>query len=218
MTLLPLIRVSVLIPAYNQGRYLEETLRCVFGQSLSPFEVVVVDDGSTDDTETVLEPFRNRIRYHRQEHAGIGASRNRCLAMAKGNALAFLDADDLWPEKSLELRARVLAENPDVDGVVGMVEQFLSPDVSPELRHRFHVPEGATVARLAGATLLRRDAVERVGRFDQSLKVGETVDWVARAQAAGVRIDPIRELVLRRRIHGENTVTREDNSSDYLGC
>jgi glycosyltransferase involved in cell wall biosynthesis len=170
---------------------------------------VVVDDGSTDDTEKVLEPYRDRIRYHRQANQGIGAARNRALELARGDAMAFLDADDLWPERSLELRRAVLEADPELDGVVGRVEAFISPEIPEESRGKYHSPPGARVARLAGSMLLRRRAVESVGPFDTALKVGETIDWIARADAAGLRIVPVEELVLRRRIHGSNTVIRQ---------
>lgn len=214
---MPPLRISVLIPSFNQARYVDETLACVFRQSCQPFEVVVVDDGSTDGTPALLEAYGDRIRFHREEHRGISATRNRCIDLAEGDTIAFLDADDLWPDESLELRAGVLLRSPDLDGVVGMVEHFVSPDLPEEKKESLHVPEGAAVARFAGSMLLRRRVFDRVGSFDTSLTVGDTMDWLARAEAAGVRIDPLQEVVLRRRIHGGNTVIREKGKqSDYL--
>jgi glycosyltransferase involved in cell wall biosynthesis len=178
---------------------------------------VVVDDGSTDQTQEALEPHLRRIRYHLQANRGIGAARNAAVAMARGDAIAFLDADDLWPDRSLEARASVLEARPDLDGVVGAVEQFVSPDIPESSRRSYHYPPEAQVARLAGAMLLRRRTLDEVGPFDTTLAVGDTLDWIARADAAGMRIGSVRDLVLRRRIHGNNTVARNlDRQSDYL--
>lgn len=211
------LRVSVLIPTYNQATYLVEALESAFTQSLSPFEVVVVDDGSTDDTPRALEPFLDRIRYHRQENSGISGARNRCVQLAEGEAIAFLDSDDLWPKRSLEARAKALERDPDLDGVAGIVEQFLSPDIPEELQGRYHVPPEVMVARFAGSLLLRREVFQAIGGFDPALGLGDTLDWLARAEAGGIRIGSVKELVLRRRIHGQNTSTRmRDRRSDYL--
>jgi glycosyltransferase involved in cell wall biosynthesis len=92
--------VSVVVTTYNQGRYIHQTLASVFGQTFADFEVVVVDDGSTDDTPSQLQPFRNKIVYIRQDNQGIASSRNTGIRNANGRLIALLDGDDLWePEK-----------------------------------------------------------------------------------------------------------------------
>ncbi|MGH8558757.1 MAG: glycosyltransferase, partial [Methylococcales bacterium] len=92
--------ISVIIPAYNAAKYLVESINSVVTQSYSPFEIIVVDDGSKDATAQIAAQFGTQIRYFRQDNAGAGAARNRGVEMAHGHWLAFLDADDVWePDK-----------------------------------------------------------------------------------------------------------------------
>jgi glycosyltransferase involved in cell wall biosynthesis len=104
--------VSVVIPAYNAGRYIADTLDAALTQTYSRREVIVVDDGSTDDTRARLEPYRPRIRYIEQKNAGAGAARNRGIQAATGDYIAFLDADDLWRPETLDVQVEVAQSNP----------------------------------------------------------------------------------------------------------
>ena len=106
--------ISVIIPTYNSAVFLPEALQSVLSQTFLPQDVIVVDDGSTDDTEDVLEPFRRHIHYIRQENQGPAVARNRGIAEAKGDLIAFLDADDVWVPEKLERQVNVLIENPRI--------------------------------------------------------------------------------------------------------
>jgi glycosyltransferase involved in cell wall biosynthesis len=101
-------RVSVIIPAYNVAPYIAETLKSVFGQTKSAFEVVVVNDGSPDTTELeeVLRPFRDRIVYLKQENRGLSGARNTGIRVATGDLIALLDGDDVWMPQYLETQTR----------------------------------------------------------------------------------------------------------------
>ena len=212
------MRISVLIPCYNAARYIEEALESVFSQGVDPHEVVVVDDGSTDGSADRVRAFGDRVRVDRQENAGISGARNAALALATGEVIAFLDADDLWPDESLHARLEVLATDESIDYCYGLVEQFISPDVSPESAsaHATAIVDPRP-ARLAGAMLVRRQAFTKVGDFSLSLRVGETLDWVARADDLGIRCYSLPQIVLRRRLHATNTgLVQPDNRADYL--
>lgn len=211
------MRISVVIPCFNAAAYLGEALESAFRQSPAPHEVIVVDDGSTDGSADVVRHFPRSIRYVRQENLGISHTRNHAVRLVEGDLVAFLDADDVWTADSLANRYAILAPDPGVDGAVGLVEQFISPELPDAVRREVACPPGAAVARLAGAMLLRRAVFDRVGPFDASFRVGETIDWVARADAAGVVIRTVDRVVLRRRIHETNTGRREAAlRSDYL--
>lgn len=209
------MRISVLIPCYNAGAFVGEAIDSALSQSHAAHEVLVVDDGSTDDSAEVAEGYGERVRLIRQPNGGIGAARNRALAEATGDWIAFLDADDVWPHHSLGARATAIAVDPTLDCVAGLTEEFFNTDevgalVAP-------AKAAATLARVAGATLIRKALFDRVGDFDATLKVGETMDWIARASDAGARMATVETVVLRRRIHGANTVLRERGAQgDYL--
>ena len=212
------MKISVLVPCYNAARYLAEALESVFAQGIPLHEVIVVDDGSTDETKSVVAAFAERVQYHRQTHAGISCARNKALELSSGELIAFLDADDLWPHGSLEARLEALHADGSLDYVYGNVEQFISPDLSREWTRR-HATAALTAspARMAGSMLVRRRAFNRVGGFSAALCIGETLDWVARADSLNLRSRCLPLLVLRRRLHTTNTgLTQQDRRPDYL--
>jgi glycosyltransferase involved in cell wall biosynthesis len=211
------LRISVVVPCYNAARYVADALASISDQPTLPAEVIVIDDGSTDDSHAVVERFAPLVWCIRQDNRGISDARNRGISLASGDAIAFLDADDVWTPGSLSARANILSADPSVECVAGMVEQFISPELPDELRRTLVCAPGASAARVAGTMLVRRHVFDRVGLFDASFQVGETLDWVARADAAGVVTRTIDTVVLRRRVHDANTTARNARiKSDYL--
>lgn len=215
-------RVSVILPCYNGACYLREALDSLFCQTRPPDEVLFIDDGSTDASASIAKHYgaehsgAPRIICLRQENQGIGAARNRGLGQARGELIAFLDADDRWPPESLAVRLRHLDARPDWDGVFGLVDCFITPEMPDALRATLWCPP-MQAARMAGSLLIRRRVFERVGGFDVSLQVGEMIDWLARAGEQGMQFGAVETLVLRRRIHGANTVLNSQRlQADYL--
>ena len=105
--------ISIIVPAYNVGPYIAETLDSALAQTRRDFEVIVVNDGSTDDTEARIAPYRDRIVYLRHENRGVMATRNAGLGAARGAYIALLDGDDLWEPRFLEVLAGMLDADPD---------------------------------------------------------------------------------------------------------
>ncbi|MCO6452457.1 MAG: glycosyltransferase family 2 protein [Caldilineales bacterium] len=204
--------ISVIIPAYNVEEYLAAAIESVLQQNDASLQIVIIDDGSTDDTGRVAQSFGQQVTYFQQENSGIGAARNAGLQNARGDFVAFLDADDLWPQGRLERLLKELESEPMLDMVFGQMEHFFSPDLSEADRERLHCPSERIAAMHAGGFLAKRTAVERVGPFITDKRIGEFIDWYMRAQEAGLRMKTIPDLVLRRRIHGSNTVLRESVS------
>jgi glycosyltransferase involved in cell wall biosynthesis len=202
------LRISVLIPCYQSARFLGAAIESALRQTVPPWEIVVVDDGSTDDSAGVVRRCGGSVRYVTQEHAGIVAARNHALQLAGAPLIAFLDADDVWPVDSLALRVAAMTAEPYAEVVAGRLQRFAGDVVD--------TPDAAAAARVAGTMLIRRDVFDRIGVFDPTLRVGETMDWVARAVHAGVRIVEIDHHVLHRRVHDANTVRRVPVESDYL--
>ncbi|MGO9094421.1 MAG: glycosyltransferase [Bryobacteraceae bacterium] len=201
--------VSVVIPAWNAGAYLEEAIRSVLGQDYRPLEAIVVDDESADRTAELARSFGPPVQVLVQPHAGAGAARNAGAAVARGAWFAFLDADDLWMPHALARLAGVLAGDPQLDLVHGQVVEFR--EIGGKV-----VEKPPATGLLCGATLLRKSLFDRVGWFDTGLRIGEFVDWCARARELGAKTANLPDPVLRRRIHGENTGVRERGASaDY---
>lgn len=174
--------LSVIIPTYNAARFLPEALASVRQQEIVPDEIIVVDDGSTDDTAALLATQPD-ITYLFQSNQGPSAARNAGIRRARGELLAFLDADDLWTPTHLIDLWQALAADPAALFVWGhsLVAHLNSSDdampavVSPK--------DGQTLPLfLVGAGLYRRQAFERVGLFDPTMRMAEDLDWIARAR------------------------------------
>ena len=195
--------VSVVIPCFNGSRYVGAAIESVLDQSLPPLELIVVDDGSTDDTPAVLASYAGRVQGLRQAQRGSGAARNHGARVARGRWIAFLDADDLWLPDALE---RLFAPTEDAGAVwtVGRVRQFVSPDLDPAEAARLKVPEGSAHARAAGAMLLERETFLAVGGFSSAFRAGEFMDLSARLEDAGVQPVSVDADVVRRRLHAAN--------------
>jgi glycosyltransferase involved in cell wall biosynthesis len=204
--------VSVIIPAYNAAPFLAEAIESVERQQYPRTEIVVVDDGSTDNTAEIATRFSS-VRYIRQPNRGIAAARNAGVLAASGTLLAFLDADDLWVEGKLALQLEALESQSNMDIVAGRVEQFCEPNCE---RSNAEITDAGD-AYTAGAMLIRKSDFLRVGMFNAALRVGEFVDWHSRAMNLGLREHRLDAVVLRRRIHGGNTtLRRQDSVGDYL--
>jgi glycosyltransferase involved in cell wall biosynthesis len=209
--------ISVVIPAFNAEPYVGEAIESALAQTLAPSEVIVVNDGSTDGTESVVRRFGDTVRYERQERAGNGAARNRGVELSHGEYLAFLDADDRFVRDKLERQMNVLAGDPNVDVVFGHVREFISPELDPELAARLRRPAADAPWAAPNLMLIRRRSFERVGPFSADLKVGVTVDWYARALEAELNMVMPADVVLERRLHAENNGLRErDSRAQYL--
>ena len=107
------VKISVVIPAYNSAQSIERAVNSVLAQTRPPEEIIVVDDGSVDNTADILKSFGDKVKYIRQENAGASCARNTGINAAAGNWIAFLDADDEWLPKKLELQTNALGQNPD---------------------------------------------------------------------------------------------------------
>jgi glycosyltransferase involved in cell wall biosynthesis len=210
---------SVVIPTRNYAQYLLEALDSVLTQSTAPAQVIVVDDGSTDDTRQVLESHigQKRIDYVYQPPASAAAARNHGLRQARHDLVAFLDSDDRWTPGKMDAQLAVLGERPDVMMVYGHIEQYISADAIDPDRWRLD----AANTRLAGvcaSTLLARKAVfDRVGSFDEGLRRAEFVDWHARVGSLGLAWVMLPDVLAYRRIHGANSSMRlRDDVNEYL--
>lgn len=176
-------QISVIIPAFNSERTIEETVNSVLQQTFTDFELIIINDGSTDSTLNVLNQIQDsRIRLFSHENSGVAASRNRGIRQAVGQYLAFLDADDLWVPDKLTEQLQALQHNPEAAiayswvNYIDEASQFVrkgwhkvyNGDVYPELLLKCFLENGSN-------PLIRAKAIEQVGGFDASISPAE--DW-----------------------------------------
>jgi glycosyltransferase involved in cell wall biosynthesis len=179
--------VSVIIPTYNSARYLGEAIRSCLGQDYAPIEVIVVDDGSTDDTAHVAGMFGSRVRYMRQDNAGPSVARNWGIRESNGEYIAFLDADDWWNPSKLARQVACF----DADGEVGLVHtdviEFRETDkgYNPSKHDRgaivgYCLDELFRANRVAtSSVMIRRECLQSAGVFDESIRAAEDLDlWL----------------------------------------
>ncbi|HEU4837332.1 MAG TPA: glycosyltransferase family A protein [Pyrinomonadaceae bacterium] len=210
--------VSVIIPVYNYERYLAEAIESVLNQTHRQLEVIVVDDGSTDRSGEVAKSFADRgVQYCRQVHAGIGPTRNKGVELARGEFLAFLDADDRWPLEKIERQLNAFESDQTLEMVFGYALQLQNgPEWEAGVKDYKPSVAGMVPGMVPGTMLVKRDTFVRVGLFKGGLKVGEFIDWYSRAVELNVRSLILPELLLWRRIHDSNQGVRERQSvSDY---
>jgi glycosyltransferase involved in cell wall biosynthesis len=205
------VLVSTIIPVFNGARYISQAIGSVLNQTFTQVEVIVVDDGSTDDTQQqVLGINDPRVCLLSQVHAGASAARNYGVQNAHGQYLSFLDSDDLWEPHKLAAQLGYIANNPHVDMVFGHYIEFVSPELSaPEISLS---DTESSPAYSSGTMLIKRTAFDRVGEFSTQWQLGEFIDWYARAIDLGLYGVMLPELFLRRRIHHENIGVREQGS------
>lgn len=220
--------VSVLIGAYNHGAFISEAVDSALSQSYPNIEVIVVDDGSTDNTKDVLRDYGDRITYSYQQNSGPAAARNRASKMASGSLLAILDADDVWLPDKVRKQLNLLQSAPDLDLVfsrfaaideAGNSLGFIYPEKIPDQLELIPVPdvdngyviEGALVeALLSGcfiphpSVIMRRETLDAVGGYDASLGQAEDVDLWKRMALQDAHFCFLDEILLNVRKHGSN--------------
>ncbi len=195
--------VSVIVPVYNGELYLAAALDSIFAQDYSPFEVILVDDGSTDETATIASCYPG-VRYFYQANQGPATARNNGVAMARGEFLTFADSDDTCTPNRLQVQVGYLLAHPDAGYVLSHQRDFLEPGaiapawLSPELMLSGQPCWGT------GSLMVRRDLFSQVGGFDPRFLTGEDIDWFVRAKDAGIVGVMLPETLLLRRIHGAN--------------
>lgn len=179
--------VSVIIPTYNRASSLAHAIRSALRQSLSPLEIIVVDDGSTDDTRQCVERFANgNVRYIYQENSGVAAARNRGVQCAQGNVIAFLDSDDRWHPAKLEKQTSYMARHPDIGMVLTDVLVVDEEDrVVTSLQRRQVLPRDGHILEhvllhpslFPSTVAVYKDLFVKVGGFDESLPTAEDLDF-----------------------------------------
>jgi len=205
----PRVSVSVVIPTYNRWPMVGEAVDSVLAQTVSDFELIVVDDGSTDETPRRLRDYGERLTVVTQGRRGVAAARNLGASRATGRYLAFLDSDDLWHPRKLQEQLGFMERNPQVE-ICQTDEIWIRNGVRVNPRNRHRKPSG-DIFRASlelclvspSAVMMRRELFERAGGFDESLPVCEDYDlWLRISKDAEVPLIP-EALVTRRGGHAD---------------
>lgn len=194
--------ISVIVPVYNGARFLRDAVTNILGQNYPALEIVVVDDGSSDDIDDVVASLPVDVRYFKQKNAGAASARNRGIRDASGELITFLDVDDLWPEQNLRVLVETLRQKPEINVVHGYGQLM---EFTPETgRYEFVGNPKESFPYYIGAALYRRAAFERVGLFDTELQFAEDTDWFNRAIESKIGVLRVPEVTLFVRRHSQN--------------
>ena len=190
---------------FNGEDYVADAVDSVLEELAPEDELIIVDDGSTDGTANILSGYADSVQVCRQPNAGQSSALNAAVAMAQGEFLAFNDADDLWVAGRMRAQLAVLVGNATLDGVYGMSEQFVSPELDGETQARIEPPKTLLVGQVLACLLVRRAGFERVGSFDGTLRYAHFHDWLQRSRTVGLVTSVTDNVVHRRRLHPANT-------------
>lgn len=203
------LHVSVLIPTFNRGRLISDTIDAVLGQTRPPDEVLVIDDGSTDDTAEVVARYAGQVSYTRQDNAGKAVALNRGLAKVAGDVIWICDDDDIPLPGTLERLSTFLEQRPDVDFVFGLHDELMESGGDWVVRpapapRRYQEPLAIQVLRscfiFQPGMLVRRRCYLRVGSFDERLFRSQDYDMLIRLahECSGAELDGV---VFHQRVH-----------------
>jgi glycosyltransferase involved in cell wall biosynthesis len=208
-------QVSVVIPTHNRAHMLNEALGSVLAQTYHDFEIIVIDDGSTDNTPAICRKHHTRIRYIYQESRGRSAARNAGITTAQGNYIAFLDDDDVWLPRKLGLQVDALERDRDVDLVYGPLYVTAGgcrsimgepPGLKDPLEWLLFDP----CITNPSVMMARRRTFDRVGLFDAAMEPCEDWDFLIRIALKGGRFRFIDEPLAEYRLHSSNTISQID--------
>lgn len=211
--------ISVVIPTYNQAQYLTEAIQSVLDQHINSYEIIVVDDGSIDETAEVVNGFGNRVSYIYQENQGLAGARNTGICAAQGDYVALLDSDDMWLPPYLETMARLLNQNPEaaiyycraqcmdshgngLPQVLGGPGNTVGPTYKELLRYNYLIPS---------TIILRRSVVVAAGLFDLDFRRLQDRELWVRLLQAGHQFVGSPEILVRYRVHDSN-LTKDTTS------
>lgn len=227
-------KVSVIIPTYNRKQFVTKAVESVFRQGFKDYEIIVVDDGSTDNTWRVLEPFRSRIHYIYQANAGVSAARNAGIRQARGEWLAFLDSDDEWmPDYLSAQMGHVLKFPQAVMHITNAVH--IVPNEEPTnhfkapLMKKFKQEALLVLEKPFGlimddrfywflqSSIFRRDLLLQSGLFDEKLSIAEDLDVIGRIALTGpvTLCSQVRVAICRREESVENLVSQHRTKTEY---
>jgi glycosyltransferase involved in cell wall biosynthesis len=207
--------VSVVIPVYNGETFLGEAISSALHQTVTPREIIVIDDGSTDRTSQIASGFGPPVLCYRQERQGPPVARNYGIEKAASEWISMLDSDDVWPANSLELQLNQAAKDPTVQVVAGYARLWTNPEETL-LPQPSSIGEEPRLFLGWGSVLVRKSLFSRLGMLNTQLFCCDDWDWFMRARELGIRMDIHNGLVLNYRRHGGNLTNNQARNNRYI--
>lgn len=209
--------IDVIIPCFNAKKYLLEAVESIKRQTMSVNKIIIVDDGSTDGSYEFACSIEG-VSCFKQKNSGAGTARNLGLRNSDAEYICFLDADDIAEFYAIESLYNAIRNDKHLEAVFGKSIDFYSQDLSKDEKRNKSINKMAYHGRLTGNSLIKKSTFDKIGYFDESLRTGETVAWLAKFRDSGLKSVNIDDVVLKRRIHMTNTgiLNKEQEKKDYL--
>ncbi|MGE3843729.1 MAG: glycosyltransferase family A protein [Vicinamibacterales bacterium] len=206
--------VSCIIPAFNAEQFVSEAIDSIARQTYASIEIIVIDDGSTDGTQKVVEQHPATVRYVRKENGGGASARNLGVNAAGGEFLAFLDADDLWRPDKIARQFERFRDRPLLGVSVTCMSTFRGSPMEAGTDAASEVIPAYSMSTM----MARRIAFERVGLFDEALRHADDTEWFLRVRGAGMEMELLNDVLAYRRLHAENLslTGRSASIDEYL--
>jgi glycosyltransferase involved in cell wall biosynthesis len=208
--------VTAAIPVRDGEAYLAEAIESVLAQSRPCDQVIVVDNGSSDRSAEIARGFAPTVEVVHEPRPGIGTARNAALRAARGELVAFLDADDLWEPEKTALQLAALEAEPRLQLVFGHVRQFVSPDLSEADAEALRPPAASQPGLYISAMLARRTAIDTIGPWAEDVQVSDGLAFLLRAKELSLEQAMLPETVTLRRLHGANhSIHNRDQRTEF---
>ncbi|WP_372519746.1 glycosyltransferase [Candidatus Ruminimicrobiellum ovillum] len=203
MTNKPLI--SIMMPTYNNGKYIKQAIESIYAQNYDNIEIIVVDDGSTDNTKEILKQYKD-IKYFYIEHKGIPFARNVALENSKGEYIAFCDSDDYWLPNKINKQMQYFKDHPNCEIVFTKYENFFENENLKTNRRAVYEKKVEDVFKqYLPSSIVKKSLFDKYGFFDENFNVSEDTEFLYRIFKKGIKVNNIiPEVLYKRRIHGKN--------------
>jgi len=195
--------ISIIVPVFNGEAYIADALQSIFEQTYTRFEVLVVDDGSTDNSKNIANSFD--IKYSYQKNQGVAVARNQGIAGAIGEYITFLDQDDTWLPDKLQKQVDLMLSNADLGYVLThqMLHLVEGAEEGPAWLREKQL-NTALIGYLPSALMVRRSVFSKIGIFDPNYKTGSDGEWFFRAKDNHIRMEILQDVLVHRKIHRFN--------------
>ena len=214
-------KVSIIIPTYNQSQYLEEAVESVLNQTYKNIEIIIVDDGSTDNTPEVIKSFDNKIIYIQQKNKGASGARNTGIKKANGQYIAFLDSDDLWLKNKLEKQIKFIQNNPEI-GLLG-TGCYQMIDINKMIYKKIFPAKNEILQKdlikynpfIQSSVMIKKDVFNSIGLYDEKFKESEDYDlWLRIAQK--YKVANLEQALVTKKYYAEGLSKHKDNKQLYF--